>query len=103
MSDIALTEPWEVEQHDATWFNITDRFGSSVAEAVPNAETAHVMAAAPDLKAALLTAGCPGGGWNGMPKDILRATVADCIKHGVCGCNLGDAVKKAEGAELKAA
>lgn len=36
---------------------------------------------------------CPGGGWNGMPPDIERATVADCLKHGVCGCIYGDAVQ----------
>ena len=36
---------------------------------------------------------CPAGGWNGMPDSITVATVADCLAHGVCGCDLGDAVR----------
>lgn len=39
---------------------------------------------------------CPGGGWNGMPPELQRATVADCLAHGVCGCIYGDAVKHIE-------
>jgi hypothetical protein len=39
---------------------------------------------------------CPGGGWTGMPADLERATVADCLAHGVCGCIYGDAVKHIE-------
>ena len=39
---------------------------------------------------------CPGGGWTGQPADIERATVADCLAHGVCGCVYGDAVQQIE-------
>lgn len=40
---------------------------------------------------------CPGGGWNGMPSELVgKATVADCLAHGVCGCIYGDAVKHIE-------
>lgn len=39
---------------------------------------------------------CPGGGWNGMPLELERATVADCLAHGVCGCIYGDAVQLIE-------
>lgn len=39
---------------------------------------------------------CPGGGWNGMPPEIERATVSDCLAHGVCGCIYGDAVQHLE-------
>ena len=39
---------------------------------------------------------CPGGGWNGMPNNMERATVADCLAHGVCGCIYGDAVQHIE-------
>lgn len=38
---------------------------------------------------------CPGGGFNGMPKDA-EPTVALCLDHGVCGCIYGDAVKEIE-------
>lgn len=41
---------------------------------------------------------CPGGGWNGMPAELEgKATVADCLAHGVCGCILGDAVQHIDG------
>lgn len=36
---------------------------------------------------------CPGGGWTGQPAEIERATVSDCLAHGVCGCIYGDAVE----------
>ena len=39
---------------------------------------------------------CPAGGWTGQPADLERATVADCLAHGVCGCIYGDAVKHIE-------
>lgn len=40
---------------------------------------------------------CPGGGWNGMPAALEgKATVADCVAHGVCGCIYGDAVQHIE-------
>lgn len=39
---------------------------------------------------------CPGGGWNGMPAELERATVADCLANGVCGCIYGDAVQHIE-------
>ncbi len=39
---------------------------------------------------------CPGGGWNGMPVELERATVADCLSHGVCGCIYGEAVQHIE-------
>jgi hypothetical protein len=39
---------------------------------------------------------CPGGGWTGMPAEIERATVADCVAHGVCGCIYGGAVQHIE-------
>lgn len=40
---------------------------------------------------------CPGGGWNGMPAELEgRATVADCLAHGACGCIYGDAVQHIE-------
>lgn len=58
---------------------------------------AHLIVAAPVLLAALKTAPCPGGGWTGQPKEIAHATVSDCLAHGVCGCDMGAAVLKAEG------
>lgn len=97
MAGIATPEPWEVEKVDDAWFNIADKYGGSVAEAIPNAAAAQMMAAAPALLDELRTALCPGGGWNGMPKDIVVATVDDCLKHGVCGCSKGAAVTKATG------
>jgi hypothetical protein len=39
---------------------------------------------------------CPGGGWTGQPADLDRATVADCLTQGVCGCIYGDAVQRIE-------
>lgn len=39
---------------------------------------------------------CPGGGWTGQPAELERATVADCLAHGVCGCIYGDAVQHIE-------
>jgi hypothetical protein len=40
---------------------------------------------------------CPGGGWSGMPNERRgRATVADCLAHGNCGCIYGDAVQHIE-------
>lgn len=40
---------------------------------------------------------CPGGGWNGMPAAMEgRATVADCLADGSCGCIFGDAVQHLE-------
>lgn len=64
-----------------------------------NSKTTALNARIADLRDALLTAPCPGGGWNGMPAEIADrgATVADCLKHGVCGCSYGEVVKKAEG------
>ena len=47
------------------------------------------------LVSALRTALCPGGGWNGMPKDMV-ATTDDCVKNGVCGCDQGAALCEAE-------
>lgn len=44
------------------------------------------------LRAALLSVPCPGGGFTGMPKDA-EANVALCIKHDVCGCQYGDALR----------
>lgn len=46
------------------------------------------------LRALLLTVACPGGGWTGQPKDIVRATVADCVAAGVCGCIYGAGLKR---------
>ena len=40
---------------------------------------------------------CPGGGWNGMPAELEgKATVADCLAHGTCGCIYGGAVQHIE-------
>jgi hypothetical protein len=40
---------------------------------------------------------CPGGGWTGMPAELEgRATVADCLANGVCGCIYGDAAQHIE-------
>ena len=40
---------------------------------------------------------CPGGGWSGMPSELEgKATVADCLARGVCGCIYGDAVQHIE-------
>jgi hypothetical protein len=40
---------------------------------------------------------CPGGGWAGMPAELEgKATVADCLSRGVCGCIYGDAVQHIE-------
>lgn len=55
--------------------------------------------AAPDMLAALKSCDCPGGGWNGQPKDTIP-TVEDCVAYGQCGCTQGDAVKKAEGRDV---
>lgn len=49
------------------------------------------------LRDALASAPCPAGGWTGQPKEIVFATVADCLKHKVCGCNLGDALSPQQG------
>lgn len=71
-------------------------FGNDVAKALvrspPPAPAADVNG---DMLAALLTAPCPAGGWTGQPEDIFQATVKDCLAYGVCGCNLGDAARKA--------
>lgn len=56
-------------------------------------ELGEAMFQRDQLLPALRSARCPAGGWNGMPKEIVTATVADCLKHGTCGCDLGDAVK----------
>jgi len=45
------------------------------------------------LRAALLSAWCPAGGFNGMPADA-EATVALCLKHGDCGCTFGSALEQ---------
>lgn len=34
---------------------------------------------------------CPGGGYTAQPKDEA-ATVENCLKAGVCGCDLGAAL-----------
>lgn len=39
---------------------------------------------------------CPGGGWTGMPAELERPIVADCLAHGSCGCVYGDAVQHIE-------
>lgn len=40
---------------------------------------------------------CPGGGWNGMPGELEgKATVADCLADGSCGCIYGGAVQHIE-------
>jgi hypothetical protein len=39
---------------------------------------------------------CPGGGWTGMPAELERPTVADCLAHNVCGCIYGGAVQHIE-------
>lgn len=49
----ACPEPWTIEKHGEAWFNITDSFGSSVAEAIPDAKAAQVMVAAPDMREAI--------------------------------------------------
>lgn len=40
---------------------------------------------------------CPGGGWTGMPAELEgKATVADCLMYGTCGCIYGDAAQQIE-------
>jgi len=56
---------------------------------------ARLVAAAPDMLALLKDTGCPAGGWTGMPDDI-QPTVANCMKHGNCGCTYGEVIAKAE-------
>jgi hypothetical protein len=48
------------------------------------------------LRAALRSARCPGGGFNGMPKDA-EPTVGLCLDHKVCGCDLGAALEQKAG------
>jgi hypothetical protein len=60
------------------------------------AEECEMRERCDELLAELKSCLCPGGGWNGMPKD-MEATVQACMTHGVCGCTLGAAVAKAEG------
>jgi len=56
-------------------------------------DIAGAAAAIERLRAALLRVDCPGGGWNGMPKDLEGfCTVADCLKQGNCGCIFGAAL-----------
>lgn len=77
----------------------TDAYGCPLS-AIPDMEAEQrLIAAAPDMLKAILTTRCPGGGWNGMPKDI-DPTVENCIAHNACGCDLGDAVRQATGAAL---
>lgn len=40
---------------------------------------------------------CPGGGWTGMPAELEgKATVADCLADGSCGCIYGGAAQHIE-------
>lgn len=57
---------------------------------------ACLIAAAPELLAELRASPCPGGGYTGQPADEYPS-VAACLKAGVCGCNAGAAIAKAEG------
>ncbi len=48
-----------------------------------------------DARAALeeqLTAPCPGGGYTGQPHDEAP-TVENCLRAGVCGCDMGAALE----------
>ena len=94
--------PWTVCRHDRHYLAVEggEYTVATVADNGTLTDTdiadARLIAAAPALLAAVRTARCPAGGWNGMPDSITVATVADCLAHGVCGCDLGDAVRKAE-------
>lgn len=44
------------------------------------------------LRAALLTALCPGGGYTGQPKGEYPTTEA-CLRADACGCDQGAALK----------
>ena len=46
-------EPWTVEQQGDDWFNVLDKFGGAVAEAIRNPTDARLIAAAPVLLAEL--------------------------------------------------
>ena len=47
---MAENTPWDIEPHGDDWFNVTDRFGCSIAEAIPTASAARMIVAAPDLR-----------------------------------------------------
>ena len=64
----------------------------------PYEGNARLIATAPDMLALIKGTRYPGGGWNGMPERLEGLTeVKDCLAAGVCGCDYGAAVKKAEG------
>lgn len=65
-----------------------------------DAENKALMAEIERLRAALRSALCPGGGFNGMPKDA-EPTVGLCLDHGVCGCDLGAAIAPEQSAPKK--
>jgi hypothetical protein len=50
---MAENTPWEVERMGDDWFNVTDRYGSAVAEAIPTASAANLIASAPEMLALL--------------------------------------------------
>lgn len=77
--------PWHAEG-DGDWFDAVDERGFAVAEAMTEPD-ARLIAAAPDLLAALRTCPCPADGWN---------TIQDCVTAGTCGCDCGKAIAKAE-------
>ena len=47
------------------------------------------------MREALKQVRCPGGGWNGMPKD-MEPTVQNCMAHDACGCIYGDVLRSNE-------
>lgn len=57
---------------------------------------ADLIAAAPEILAALRTCRCPAGGWTGI-KDGTEPTIENCMREADCGCVYGDLIRKAEG------
>ena len=74
--------PWEVENMtrvaDESWFNILESHGFTVAEAVRDRATARMIAAAPDMLAALKGAEEWLSGWASAEPyiDVIRAAIA---------------------------
>lgn len=44
------------------------------------------------LRAVIIDCPCPGGGYNGQPSGD-DPTVGNCIKSGMCGCDIGAALE----------
>ncbi len=92
--------PWMIDRLDSgTIEDIRDQYGDQITGGFPYPTNstieanARLIAAAPDLLAALLASPCPRPA-NAAPDDI---SVETCITRDECGCNCGAAIAKAKG------